>query len=122
MLEATANNGPKTDPNMNSERPSWFARREIAPFTLEEPEVKKILEKPSKGYNRFHWNLRYEVTSPISFSSPSFYNPFSGKREGTLVEPGTYNISMEYLVNGELIKLYGPREFKVSLLENTCWL
>ena len=26
---------------------------------------------------------------------------------------------MDYLVNGELIKLYGPREFKVSLLENT---
>ena len=81
--------------------------------------IKKILEKPTKGYNRFHWDLRYEVTSPISFSSPSFYNPFSGKREGTLVEPGTYNISMDYLVNGELINLYGPREFKVSLLENT---
>ena len=46
--------------------------------------IKKILEKPTKGYNRFHWDLRYEVTSPISFSSPSFYNPFSG-REGTLV-------------------------------------
>ena len=30
-----------------SERPSWFARREIAPFTLEEPEVKKILETAS---------------------------------------------------------------------------
>ena len=26
---------------------------------------------------------------------------------------------MDYLVNGELINLYGPREFKVSLLENT---
>ena len=44
MLEGTANNGLQTDPHMNSERPSWFARREIAPFTLEEPEVKKILE------------------------------------------------------------------------------
>ncbi len=81
--------------------------------------IKKILEKPSKGYNRFHWNLRYEVASPISFSSTSFYNPFAGKREGTLVEPGTYNISMDNLVNGELIKLVGPREFKVALLENT---
>ena len=47
MLEVTANNGPQTDPHMNSERPSWFARREIAPFTLKEPEVKKILETAS---------------------------------------------------------------------------
>ena len=47
MSEATANNGPQTDRYMSSERPSWFARREIAPFTLEEPEVKKILETAS---------------------------------------------------------------------------
>jgi hypothetical protein len=47
MLEVTANNGQQTDPHMKSERPSWFARREIAPFTLKEPEVKKILETAS---------------------------------------------------------------------------
>lgn len=32
------------DLRKKSERPGWFVRREIAPFTLEEPEVKKILE------------------------------------------------------------------------------
>ena len=47
MLEATANNGSQTDSQMNSERPSWFARREIAPFTLKKPEVKKVLETAS---------------------------------------------------------------------------
>ena len=47
MSEATANNGLKTDSKMSIERPSWFARREIEPFTLEEPEVKKILEAAS---------------------------------------------------------------------------
>ena len=47
MFEAMANNVFRPDSQMNSERPSWFARREIAPFTLEEPEVKKILETAS---------------------------------------------------------------------------
>ena len=81
--------------------------------------IKKVLKNPSKGFNRFHWDLRYEVTNPVSFSSPSFYNPFAGTREGTLVEPGTYTIQMDYLLDGDITTLADPKEFKVSLLDNT---
>ena len=43
-------------------------------FTVKNSEdlvVKKVLKKPSKGFNRFHWDLRYEVTNPINLSSSS---------------------------------------------------
>ena len=91
-------------------------------FTIKNSDnivVKKVLKKPSKGLNRFHWNLRYETTSPINLSSPSFYNPFAGTREGTLVEPGIYTIQMDYLVDGNVTPLVEPNSFTVSLLENT---
>ena len=77
------------------------------------------LEKPTKGLNRFHWNLRYEVTNPINLSSPSFYNPFAGTREGTLVEPGEYTVQMDYLEDGNVTSLVEPKSFTVTLLENT---
>jgi hypothetical protein len=100
---------------MNEEEPQLL-------FTIRNSDdfvIKKVLKNPSKGFNRFHWDLRYEITNPVSFSSPSFYNPFAGTREGTLVEPGNYTIQMDYLLNGEITKLADPKEFKVSLLDNT---
>ncbi|MDG2341801.1 MAG: glycosyl hydrolase [Cytophagales bacterium] len=91
-------------------------------FTVKNSEglvVKKVLNKPSKGFDRFHWDLRYEVTNPINLSSSSFYNPFAGVSEGTLVEPGTYTVQMDYFVDGESTTLVEPKEFTVSLLDNT---
>ena len=91
-------------------------------FTVKNSEglaVKKVLKKPSKGFDRFHWDLRYEVNNPINLSSSSFYNPFAGVSEGTLVEPGTYTVQMDYFVDGESTTLVEPKEFTVSLLDNT---
>ena len=81
--------------------------------------VKKVFKSPSKGFNRFHWDLRYEVTNPINLSSSSFYNPFAGVSEGTLVEPGTYTVQMDYFVDGESTPLVDAKEFTVTLLDNT---
>ena len=91
-------------------------------FTIKNSDnmvIKKVLRKPSKGLNRFHWDLRYEATNPINLSSPSFYNPFAGKSEGTLVEPGVYTVQMDYLVDGNVSMLVEPTSFTVSLLDNT---
>ena len=91
-------------------------------FTVKNSEglvVKKVLKTPSKGFNRFHWDLRYEVTNPINLSSSSFYNPFAGVSEGTLVEPGTYTVQMDYFVDGESTTLVDAKEFMVTLLDNT---
>ncbi|MCK5401900.1 MAG: glycosyl hydrolase, partial [Flavobacteriaceae bacterium] len=62
---------------------------EIAPklvFTIKDASgkvIKKVIKKPTKGLQRFKWNLRYEEKVPINLNKPSFYNPFSGKREST---------------------------------------
>jgi len=91
-------------------------------FTVKNSEdlvVKKVLKTPSKGFDRFHWDLRYEVTNPINLSSSSFYNPFAGVSEGTLVEPGTYTVQMDYFVGGESTTLVDAKEFMVTLLDNT---
>lgn len=81
--------------------------------------VKKVYEKPSAGIQRFHWNLRYEDLGPVSFSKPSFYNPFAGKKEGTLVEPGKYNVQLFLLNSGNLKPLTDVVSFNVAALNNT---
>ena len=81
--------------------------------------VKKIYRSLSKGLSRFHWDLRYEDKNPINLSSPSFYNPFAGVSEGTLVNPGTYSIDMSILKAGETTKVTDPQSFNVVALNNT---
>ena len=81
--------------------------------------VKKIYRSLSKGLSRYHWDLRYEDNSPINLSSSSFYNPFAGVSEGTLVNPGTYTIDMSILKAGEMTKVVDPQSFNVIALNNT---
>ncbi len=91
-------------------------------FTITNAEgivVKKEFKKPAKGVQRFHWDLRFTPQDPIDLSTPSFYNPFRGKDEGTLVAPGTYTITMQLVENGILTDLAKPVVFEVKALENT---
>ena len=92
-------------------------------FTIKNEEgliVKKELVKPSKGVQRFHWNLRYMLQNPISFRTSTFYNPWESIDEGTLVEPGTYTVQMDLLNStGNLTPLVGPKSFNVVALNNT---
>jgi len=80
--------------------------------------VKKVFKPAKKGVQRFHWNLRYTLQNPIDLSSPSFYNPFGGRDEGTLVAPGSYTIDMSLLKDGELTSLTNPVPFEVKALDN----
>ncbi len=80
--------------------------------------VKKEFIKPAKGVQRFHWDLRFTPQDPIDLSTSSFYNPFSGKDEGTLVAPGTYSVDMQLYTNGLLTRLADAVEFEVNALEN----
>jgi len=91
-------------------------------FTIRDNQnnvVKKIYRKPSKGLSRFQWNLRYEDNNPIDLSSSSFYNPFAGVSEGTLVNPGAYTIDMSILKAGEISKVVEAQSFNVVALNNT---
>ncbi len=80
--------------------------------------VKKEFKAAKKGVQRFHWNLRYTPQDPIDLSSPSFYNPFAGSDEGTLVNPGSYTVEMSLIKDGELKTLTGPVSFEVKALDN----
>jgi hypothetical protein len=80
--------------------------------------VKKEFKPVKKGLQRFHWDLRYTLQDPIDLSTPSFYNPFGGRDEGTLVAPGTYSIEMALLKEGQLKTLTGPVNFEVKALKN----
>ena len=62
--------------------------------------IKKETKSPTKGLQRFHWDLRYTPQNPVNFNTPAFYNPFSGKNEGTLVVPGTYTVEMQLFKDG----------------------
>lgn len=81
--------------------------------------IKKIIKKPKKGLQRFNWNLRYEQPNPIDLSKSSFYNPFAGNKEGTLINPGTYTVEIHLFQNGNMILLTKPVSFNVKSLENT---
>jgi len=81
--------------------------------------VNKELQTPSKGVQRFQWNLRYTLQNPIDLSTSSFYNPWATIDEGTLVEPGTYTVEMHIYQDGELSALVNPVSFNVIALNNT---
>ncbi|AUC14959.1 glycosyl hydrolase [Tenacibaculum sp. SZ-18] len=80
--------------------------------------IKKQFKPAVKGVQRFHWDLRYTPQNPINLRKSSFYNPFSGKDEGTLVAPGQYTVEMSLYKNGELTKLSDPVRFEVKALNN----
>lgn len=67
---------------------------------------------------RFHWDLRYTPQNPVNLNKSSFYNPFGGKEEGTLVEPGMYTVEMGVFKDGVVKSLTNPVRFEVKPLNN----
>ena len=91
-------------------------------FTIKNSQgkvVKKEFKKPEEGLQRFHWDLRYTLQTPIDLSTSSFYNPWSTIDEGTLAQPGKYTVEMEMYSEGKLTSLVSPVSFNVIGLENT---
>ncbi|NQY06618.1 MAG: glycosyl hydrolase [Flavobacteriaceae bacterium] len=80
--------------------------------------VKKVFKPAKKGFQRFHWNLRYTPQNPINLNTSSFYNPFSGRDEGTLVAPGMYTVEMSLLIDGVSKTLGNTVSFEVKALDN----
>ncbi len=82
-------------------------------------EVKKVNKPVKGGIQRFSWDLRYTLPTPIDLSTPSFYNPWASKDEGSMVDPGNYTISMFLMKDGEMNPLTQPVPFEVRALNNT---
>ncbi|MDF1696119.1 MAG: glycosyl hydrolase [Saprospiraceae bacterium] len=78
--------------------------------------VRKLMKGYSAGVQRMTWDLRYAPKDPINLRKPAFYNPWAGKAEGSLVQPGKYMIQMTKYVDGVFTDLGSPQEFEVKLL------
>ena len=88
-------------------------------FTIKDASgnvVRKMMKGMSAGVNRITWDLRYAPKDPINLSKPAFYNPWAGKSEGSLVQPGTYSVQMSKYVDGVFTDLGNPQEFEVKLI------
>lgn len=97
--------------------------REREPYLLfiirdeEGNAVRKIREKPGKGLQRTHWNLRHTSTSPIKLQEKPL-GRYSSPDEGMLVLPGTYTVELHKYEDGAFEVLHDPVEFEVKMLEN----
>lgn len=108
-------------PNYNALKAETEESKPRLVFTIKDVDgkvVKKEFKAPKKGVQRFHWNLRYTLQDPIDLNKSSFYNPFGGKDEGTLVNPGNYTVELDLFSNSELKRLVNPVTFSVKALDN----
>ncbi len=90
-------------------------------FTIKDDNgqvVRKLTTKPSKGLNRMTWDMRYASDDAVSLSKPSFYNPFAGGRQGTLVAPGDFTLEMALFDKGTFTSIGEQVSFTIKALHN----
>ncbi|RMG68619.1 MAG: glycosyl hydrolase [Bacteroidetes bacterium] len=77
--------------------------------------VTRIKESASSGTHRAVWNFRYPSTAPVRLGS----NLIDGENRGYMAMPGTYQVAMSLVHNGELKVLTEPISFTIKLLGNS---
>jgi hypothetical protein len=80
-------------------------------------EVVQRVEGPrQKGIHRVAWNLRYPATTPTDLASDE-PAPWETPEVGPLALPGTYTVTLEQEVGGEVTQLTEPVSFQVKNLD-----
>jgi photosystem II stability/assembly factor-like uncharacterized protein len=79
--------------------------------------VRQIGASRDAGMHRATWNLRYAPTTPASLTRPE-RDPWDTELDGTLVQPGTYTVTLASVENGVATELAGPQEIEVVDLNN----
>ncbi|PCH67506.1 MAG: glycosyl hydrolase [Bacteroidales bacterium] len=107
-------------------QPSWKEMeneaKELAPYLvfvvkdMDGNEVRRITASAKKGINRTHWDLRYQSLSPVKDSE---FKPIKKAKSGMLAMPGSYQVEMRMVSNGEYKLLAGAVPFKAVTLNNT---
>ena len=96
--------------------------REIPPYLLvtirdsEGDVVRTMTQKPSKGIQRFSWDLSYDNTRPQNANK---FNPLARNRGSIYVMPGIYSVEVAMVHNGVVKPLAKPENFSVKSLNNT---
>ncbi len=80
--------------------------------------IRVFTEKASKGVQRANWDLHYESPFKVKLKDDKF-NPLNSGGRGMLALPGTYTVSIEMVVRGEVTPLAGPVEFTARALKNS---
>jgi photosystem II stability/assembly factor-like uncharacterized protein len=62
--------------------------------------VRRVAGAVKAGFHRVAWDLRYPPPNPTDPKPPKDDDPFADKREGPLVVPGTYRVTMAKRVDG----------------------
>ena len=94
-------------------------KNEIPPYLLvtirdtDGDVVRTITQKPSKGIQRFTWDLRYENTRSQNAKK---FNPFARDRGGVFVMPGTYTVDIAMVHNAQVTQIAEPKSFNVKSL------
>ena len=73
--------------------------------------IRHIEAPAEKGFQRVSWNLRYPVVDPWV---PEDQRNTNSSAAGVLVAPGTYTVSMQQRIDGELIDLDQVQTFSVE--------
>ena len=107
-------------------QPSWKEMeneaKELAPYLvfvvkdMDGNEVRRITASAKKGINRTHWDLRYQSLSPVKDSK---FKPTKKAKSGMLAMPGSYQVEMGMVSNGEYKLLADAVSFKAVTLNNT---
>ena len=63
--------------------------------------------------------MRHNNRNAVSFRKPSFYNPFAGNNDGTLVAPGDYTVQIDLNRDGSIEEIHTPVSFTIKALNNT---
>ena len=81
--------------------------------------VRKINLPAKKGFSRFTWNGRYEVTSPVNFNVTDESNPYYSPDEGPVAVPGKYYVAIEKVYNGKTEILTEKTPFAIKTLNQS---
>lgn len=87
-------------------------------FSIRDSEgsiIRTLTQKPSKGIQRFNWDLQYENTRS---QKPDKFNPFARNRGSIYVLPGDYSVEISMVKDGKVTKLVEPKKFAVKALNN----
>jgi photosystem II stability/assembly factor-like uncharacterized protein len=74
--------------------------------------VRRQIESPKKGINRFAWDMGYASKSPVSKTTKT------DKHSDFFVLPGKYSITTYKSIDGKIDKLFDAVEFNVKKLNN----
>jgi len=78
--------------------------------------VRRITGPVTAGFHRVAWDLRHPAASPTELKPPEDENPFVDPKQGPLVLPGSYTVSMAKRVGGTLTPLGEPQTFTAEPL------